>query len=98
TYSQASDYDLMRYATRVTLELARLGASTPPREIRNNLSPELEAICLKCMAARPQDRYSSATEVASEVERWLAEGRVHGYRYRPIESLRRKAKLYSNWI
>ncbi len=53
------------------LERARRGAFPRPRQLRPELHPALEAICLKAMAPRPADRYGSAAELGQEVERWL---------------------------
>src|SRR5207249_4043577 len=33
----------------------------------------LDAVCLKAMAATPEDRYASAQDLAADVERWLAD-------------------------
>jgi eukaryotic-like serine/threonine-protein kinase len=51
-----------------------------PRAIKSTVAPGLEAICLKAMALRPDDRYASALDLASEVERWLADEPVNAYR------------------
>ncbi len=50
----------------------------PPRplsELRENVPPELAAICAKAMALVPTERYASALEMADDLEAWLA-GRV----------------------
>jgi serine/threonine-protein kinase len=39
----------------------------------------LEAICLKAMAMRPEDRYSSPRALAEDLERWLADEPVAAY-------------------
>ncbi len=39
----------------------------------------LEAICLKAMARRPEDRYATALELAADVRRWLADEPVSAY-------------------
>ena len=39
----------------------------------------LEAICLKAMASRPEDRYSSPQALGDEIERWLADEPVLAY-------------------
>src|SRR5262249_23264051 len=39
-----------------------------------------EAICLRAMALRPQDRYASAQELADDVEHWLADEPVGAWR------------------
>ena len=41
-----------------------------PRFRRRGLSRELEAVCLKCLARRPEDRYETATAVADDLGRW----------------------------
>lgn len=42
-----------------------------PRQVDPDIPRGLEAICLKAMAYRSQDRYQSATELADDLERWL---------------------------
>jgi tetratricopeptide (TPR) repeat protein len=54
--------------------LARVpyGEYPPPRQVMPEVTPPLEAICMKAMALRPQDRYGSPRELADDLERWLA--------------------------
>jgi len=54
------------------LRKARLGEFPPPRTLNASIDPALEAICLKAMALRPQDRQPSPRELADEIEVWLA--------------------------
>ena len=42
-----------------------------PRELNAAVPRPLELICMKCLEKSPQDRYSSAAEVADELERYL---------------------------
>jgi Flp pilus assembly protein TadD/tRNA A-37 threonylcarbamoyl transferase component Bud32 len=51
----------------------------PPRRANRSVPPALEAVCLRAMAARPQDRFGSAAELGAEVERWLAGEPVQSY-------------------
>jgi WD40 repeat protein/tRNA A-37 threonylcarbamoyl transferase component Bud32 len=44
----------------------------PPRQVKPDVPPPLDAVCRKAMALRPEDRYGSALELAADVERWLA--------------------------
>src|SRR5262249_46295016 len=44
-----------------------------PRALHPGVPPALEAVCLKAMALRPEDRYPSAQALAEEIERWLAD-------------------------
>jgi serine/threonine-protein kinase len=42
-----------------------------PRELRPDVPPELETICLRCLEKAPADRYPSAAALADEVEKFL---------------------------
>jgi serine/threonine protein kinase len=57
-----------------TLELFALLASTeprPPRQIDDTIPGELERICLKAMAKRMTERYSSARELGEDLQHFL---------------------------
>jgi serine/threonine protein kinase/predicted ATPase len=41
----------------------------PPRQLRSEIPPELEKACLKSLAKRLQDRHSTATDFAEELQR-----------------------------
>jgi len=43
----------------------------PPRTHRRDLPRDLETICLKAMAKRPQDRYATCDALADDLRRWL---------------------------
>jgi serine/threonine-protein kinase len=58
----------------------RTGDFPPPRAVNKLVSRPLEAICLKAMAFNPEDRYATATDLADDVERWLADEEVSAYR------------------
>jgi serine/threonine-protein kinase len=51
------------------------GEFAPPREAPR----ALEAICLKAMALKPEQRYATATALAGDVEHWLADEPVSAY-------------------
>jgi hypothetical protein len=57
----------------------RTGDFPPPRALSKLVSRPLEAICLKAMAFKPEDRYATATELAQDIERWLADEEVSAY-------------------
>src|SRR5262249_19864276 len=49
------------------------GEFAPPRRVNGEVAPALEAICLKAMALRPQDRYAAPRLLAEDIEAWLAD-------------------------
>jgi formylglycine-generating enzyme required for sulfatase activity len=56
------------------------GDFASPRQVRRDVPAALEAICLKAMALRPEERYATPRELAEEVERWLADEPVRAHR------------------
>jgi serine/threonine protein kinase len=90
------------------LDDVQQGKFPRPRERRRGISRALEAICLKAMAIRPEDRYASALDLATDIERWLADepisawrrpwvGRVYHWLTRSRESIGLVKTLYSLW-
>ncbi len=63
-------------------------APLPPRRIRGEVAPDLEAICLRCLEKDPEARYATATELADDIERWRRGDSVDARRDR----LRRMAR------
>lgn len=55
------------------LKKVQAGDFPPPRSLRKDVPKPLEALCLQAMALRPTDRYATANELASDIERWLAD-------------------------
>jgi hypothetical protein len=62
------------------LEDVSAGRFSPPRAKTPGVPPALEAVCLKAMALRPDDRYPSALALAEDVQQWLADEPVRAYR------------------
>ena len=58
---------------RVLLTHVQVGEFPRPRSVKNSAPAALEAVCLRAMALEPAIRYQSAQELATEVERWLAD-------------------------
>lgn len=52
------------------------GAFSPPRKVNRSIPAALNAICVRAMQQRIEDRYESANELAEEVNRFLAGERV----------------------
>lgn len=67
----------------------RQGRFLRPRQVRGDVPPPLESICLKAMARAPLDRYAQARDLAADVERWLADEPVLAHRDPILVRLRR---------
>jgi len=63
-----------------TLRRVVSGEIPRPRDLVCAAPRTLEAICLKAMALRPEDRYASPGELADDLERWLADEPVTALR------------------
>ena len=61
------------------LQKVKAGDFLRPREVRRDVAAALEAVCLKAMALKPQDRYSSPRTLAADIERWLADEPVSAW-------------------
>ena len=57
----------------------QIGRFTKPREANPSVPKALEAICLKAMSRQSSERYSTARNLADDVERYLAGERVLAY-------------------
>jgi eukaryotic-like serine/threonine-protein kinase len=56
------------------------GDFPPPRQVKREVPRALEAVCLKAMALRPEERYASALALKEDVESWLAGEPVGAWR------------------
>jgi len=43
----------------------------PPRSIEPDIPEDLERVCLRCLAKRPEDRYPRADDVALDLRAYL---------------------------
>jgi serine/threonine-protein kinase len=73
----------------LALQQVSKGEFPPPRQVNSKVPRALEAICLKAMAFKPEERYATAGELAKEVERWLADEPVQAWREPWTVKLRR---------
>ena len=62
------------------LRAVQKGDFPPPRRLDPRIDRALEAVCLKAMALKNQDRYTGARALAEDVERWLAGEPVTAWR------------------
>jgi hypothetical protein len=69
-----------------------------PRAVKPSTPRALEAVCMKAMAMKPEDRYQSAAELAAEVEQWLADEPVRAYREPITKRLGRWARRRKDWV
>ncbi len=53
----------------------KAGPCAPPRAVDPEISPSLEAICLKAMERDPAHRYASASEISEDIQHFI-EGQV----------------------
>lgn len=61
------------------LEAVQRGDFQTPREILPAIPRPLEAICLKAMSQKMDQRYATAAELADDLEHWLADEKVQAF-------------------
>lgn len=61
------------------LSKVRQGLFEPPKRLAPDTPAALNAICCKAMAFVPQDRYATAVDFATDIERWLADEPVAAF-------------------
>ncbi|MBC8356207.1 MAG: protein kinase [Planctomycetes bacterium] len=78
------------------LKKVERGEFQPPRQVNASIPPALEAVCLKAMQRRPEDRYASASRLAEDVEHWLADEPVSTWTEPATQRLRRWTRRHWN--
>jgi hypothetical protein len=74
------------------------GEFPPPRQVRRQVPPALEAIVLKAMALEPEARYRSPRDLADDVDQWLAGEPVTAY-HEPLRAhLVRWGRRHPAWV
>ncbi len=71
---------------------AQAGDFPTPRSIDRGIPAALEAVVLRAMAYRPEDRYPTAQALAGDIESWLADEPVSAYREPPAARVARWAR------
>ncbi len=80
------------------LRRVEMGDCPPPKQVRTDISPALNAIVLKAMARRREDRYATATALADEIDRYLADEPVTAYREPFVIRTRRWARKHRTLV
>jgi len=62
------------------LRAVQKGEFPPPRKRDAAIDKPLEAVCLKAMALRPEDRYATPRALTDDIERWMADEPVTAWR------------------
>jgi serine/threonine protein kinase len=57
----------------VVLRAVQKGDIPPPRRLDPAIDPALEAVCLKALALRAEDRYATPRALAEDIEHWMAD-------------------------
>ena len=71
------------------------GDFSRPTEVNKRAPKALEAICLKAMSVRPEERYATALELAQDVDNYLADGAVSAFEEPLPRRLARWARRHS---
>ena len=81
------------------MEVLRRAAEQPaprPRLTNRNVPADLETICLKCLEKEPAWRYSSATALADDLDRFCAGRAIHARRAGPLTRSGKWVRTQSN--
>lgn len=81
-----------------TQQRIQRGQFKRPRELNGQISRSLEAICLHAMKQQPEDRYATVSELAEDVEHWLADEPVAACPEGALERAKRLIKRHRNSI
>jgi len=86
----------LRTATRIDelMKAALMGVSTHPKERLPSVAPELDALCAAALAQGPDERLSTARELAEGIERYLDGDRDLSLRRELARSHVEKANAY----
>src|SRR5262249_33006806 len=74
------------------------GETPRARAVEPSAPAALDAICARAMARKRGDRYAKATEVAEDVQRWLADEPVSAYREGWSQRLARWSRRHRAWV
>lgn len=79
------------------IEQLRTGQFERPREVQHLIPRSLEAVCLRAMSLKPENRYASPMELAADLERWLTDEPVSVAKDSDSERLARFMRRHRAW-
>jgi serine/threonine-protein kinase len=82
---------------REVIDKVLKGEFAPPRAVERSIPAPLEAICLKAMAPRPEERYPTVRALAQDLEHWMADEPVTAYPERRLERFGRWLRQHRTW-
>lgn len=74
------------------------GKPIQPRSLDPTISRPLEAICLRAISSRQEDRYQSVKALSGELERFLADEPIDSYQESVLERTARWARKNRTWV
>ena len=74
------------------------GETRRPRDVNASVPPALDAVCRKALRSSASRRYAKASELADEIDRWLADEPVSVFREPIGARLARWARRHRNWM
>jgi serine/threonine-protein kinase len=77
---------------------ADTGKRIGPRKLKPAVPAALDAVCVKALAHDPNDRYASATDLAADVERWLADEPVTAWKEPWPTRCGRWVRRHRSWV
>ena len=80
--------------TMEILHRVRHEPAKPVREINPSLDPALQAICMRALSKSRDQRYATATQLAQDLQRYLADEPVHAYREPWTRRAQRRARRH----
>jgi eukaryotic-like serine/threonine-protein kinase len=75
----------------------QLGEFRKPSQVQHDCPPALEAVCLKAMAIKPQDRYATAENFARDLDCWMADEPISVYQEPVSERILRLVRRHRAW-
>jgi serine/threonine-protein kinase len=74
------------------LHAVQAGRFPRPSQLDSSVDDALEAVCVKAMAMRPEDRYPTPNALAEDLERWMADEPVSAWQ----EPFSRRARRWAH--